>query len=298
MRVLLTGAGGQLGAYALDELVARGHDAIAWGHTRSGTRGGVEIQPVDLEVTDIERLLAEIRPEAVVHLAAVSTAEGVRLNRERAWLVNVEATRRIADWCGRSGSAMVFSSTDLVFDGSKSWWCEADETNPVLLYGQSKAEAESAVRAIPTGLVARVSLLFGFSRAGRDTYFDRTMAALRVGEPQTMFSDEFRTPLDLATAARALVRLAERKVTGVIHVAGRQRMSRFELVQRAAIALGLDPDLVRSNLQRDAQLAEPRPLDVSLDTTRWDEVLHDLPRPSIEEVMQSVINGDSKLQGT
>ena len=83
-----------------------------------------------------------------------------------------------------------------------------------------------------------------------------------------------------------MIRLAENQVGGMVHVAGRERVSRYELMQRAARALGLDPDLVRANRRQDTRLAEPRPADVSLETSRLASLLPDLDRPSIETALQ------------
>ena len=134
--------------------------------------------------------------------------------------------------------------------------------------------------------MARLSLLYGPSRSGRASYFDRTLAALREGEPQTFFEDEFRTPLDLATAAETLVRLAESDVTGPDP---RRRPRAGQPVRpdppRRRRPLGLDPGLVRANRQADVALAEPRPADVSLDTSRLAALFPDLRRPTIEEAM-------------
>jgi dTDP-4-dehydrorhamnose reductase len=285
MRILVTGASGQLGAYLLDALDRSGHSVIAWGRPGSARRGAVELVPVDLETDDIGGGLDQADPDVVIHLAAISSAEGVRLDPGRGRRVNVEATRQIADWCTQKKRGVVFTSTDLVFDGTRSWSREEDRAEPVLAYGRTKRAAEPFVLAAPRGLVARVSLLYGFSRSGRDAYFDRTIAAMRRGEPQTLFEDEFRTPLDLATAARALVGLAEVGATGIVHLAGRERMSRYDLIRRAAIALGIDPALVRANRRVDATFPEPRPADVSLDTTRLASLLPGLDRPSIERAI-------------
>jgi dTDP-4-dehydrorhamnose reductase len=286
MRVLLTGASGQLGAYLVDHLVAAGHDLVAWSGTEAGHRGGVPLVPVDLADPEATgRALTAADPGVILHAAAVSTADAVRRDPERGRIVNVEATRRLAEWCARRERRMVYTSTDLVFDGSRAWNREDDPADPVLAYGRTKRVAEPSVLAAPRGLVARVSLLFGPSRSGRAASFDRTVAALRRGEPQTLFADEFRTPLDLATAARILVLLAGSDVVGLLHVAGIERVSRYELILRAAKALGIDPAPVRANLQGDVALAEPRPADVSLDTSRLAALFPVLRRPTIEEAV-------------
>jgi dTDP-4-dehydrorhamnose reductase len=286
MRVLLTGASGQLGAYLVDRLVAAGHDLVAWSGTASGHRGGVPLVSVDLANPGATgHALAAADPGVILHTAAVSTAEAVRRDPARGRIVNVEATGQLAAWCARHGRRMVYTSTDLVFDGSRAWNREDDPTEPILAYGRTKRAAEPFVLAVPGGLVARVSLLFGPSRSGRASPFDRTMDALRRGEPQTLFADEFRTALDLATAAEILVLLAGSDVAGLLHVAGTQRVSRHGLILRAARALGLDPGLIRANLQGDVALAEPRPADVSLDTSRLAALFPDLRRPTIEEAV-------------
>jgi dTDP-4-dehydrorhamnose reductase len=286
MRVLVTGAGGQLGAYVLDELATRGAKVVAWGRVPAVAKSGLEIEGVDLEGQGWVSQLDAASPDIVLHLAALSAAEAVRVDPERGRRINVDTTRRLADWCDRRSRGLVFTSTDLVFAGSKPFNREDDSAEPVLAYGRTKREAEPFVIATPRGLVARVSLLYGFSRSGREAYFDRTIAALRRGEAQSLFEDEFRTPLDMASAARALVGLAQAGAAGIVHVAGRERMSRFDLIRRAAVALGIDPTLVRSNRRSEAMLSEPRPADVSLDTTRLAALLPDLDRPTVEQALR------------
>lgn len=286
MRVLVTGASGQLGAYLLTALPALGHDVIAWSGPAPEVRDGVSLTPVDLrDPAATQAALDAARPEGVIHLAALSAAEAVRLDPVTARAVNVEATQRLAAWCARHDARLVFTSTDLVFDGSRSWNREDDPAEPILAYGRTKREAEDAVLAVPRGLVARVSLLYGPSRCGRPGFFDRAIGALREGKPQTFFGDEFRTPLDLRTAAEALARLVGHDAAGRVHVAGAERVSRFELMQRSARALGLDVGLVRSGLRGDVPGAEPRPADVSMDTSRLAGWLPDLVRPTIEDAL-------------
>ncbi len=282
MRVVLTGASGQLGAYLCESLAGAGHAVSAW----SGRQTGGLLLPVDLtDAGAVSRALAEADPEVILHAGAVSSAEAVRRDPARARAVNVEATARLADWCGRHGRKILFTSTDLVFDGSRPWWREGDPPGPVLAYGRTKAEAEQAVLAVAGGLVVRLSLLYGPSRAGRPTYSDRTIDGWRRGEAQTFFGDEYRTPLDLASAAEALVRLAGSEASGRVHLAGRERLSRFDHARRVAAALGFDPGLVRPNRQSDLTSPEPRPADVSLDTTRLAVLLPDLRRPGVEEAV-------------
>jgi dTDP-4-dehydrorhamnose reductase len=287
MRIVVTGASGQLGSYLLADLLRAGqHVVFPWSRGTVGKRLGAELRPVDLtDEQTVTSALAEADPDVIIHAAAISAADQLRRAPEEGWTVNVQGTRQLAAWCRDRGRRLIFTSTDLVFDGTRGWYREDDEPNPVLAYGRTKAAAEPLVLQVQGGLVARISLLYGPSRAGRDSFFDRALAGLRAGQSQVFFEDEFRTPLDYATAARALIRLAEAHAQGIVHVAGRERVSRYQLMQRVARALELDPGLVRANRREDANLAEPRPADVSLETSRLDSLLPDLDRPSIETTM-------------
>src|SRR4051812_6476352 len=133
MRVVLTGASGQLGAYLIDRLREEGHVLVAWSGRTVGSRGGVELMPVDLTDTgETTRALAAADPEVIVHAAALSNAEDVRRDPARGWAINVEATNRLAGWCGDRGRRLISTSTDLVFDGSRPWNREDDPAEPIL----------------------------------------------------------------------------------------------------------------------------------------------------------------------
>ena len=122
MRVVLTRASGQLGVYVASTLRQRGHELAAWSGSHFGEYSGVPVTPVDLtRPAAIEAALERDDPEVVVHLAAVSKAEDVRRDPERGRLVNVAATGQLAGWCCKYGRPVVYTSTDLVFDGSRPW---------------------------------------------------------------------------------------------------------------------------------------------------------------------------------
>ncbi len=287
MRIIVTGASGRLGSVLVDRLVRLGrHEVRAWSGTTEGTRGRIPLRPVDLaDARAVDGALDEDDPGAILHAGCLSTAEAVRREPERARAVNVEATWRLAQWASARGRRLVFTSTDLVFDGSRSWYREDDPARPVLAYGQTKLDAEAHVAASPGGLVARLSLLFGAPASAAPDFFAQALATLRRGEPRSFFVDEFRTPLPYSAAAEALLRLVESDATGIVHLGGRERLSRFDLMRRAAAASGIDPALVLPGRRADAALAEPRPADVSLDTTRLDGLFPDLERPPVAAVV-------------
>ena len=292
MRVVVTGASGQVGAYLLDPLRKSSWTIVPWSGTSRGLWGDSPLVPVDLtDERAIKSELANANPDVVLHLAAVSSAERVRRDPDRAKLVNVVATRHIAQWCAERGRRLVFASTDMVFDGERAWRAEDDEPRPILAYGETKRAAELEALAAPNTVVARVCLLYGPTRCGRATFFDRSIADLRAGKPQTFFDDEHRTPLDFQTVANVLVALVRSDTRGILHVGGRERLSRFELMSRTARTLGLDAALVQANSRADTVFDEPRPADLSLDTRRLAGLLPEIERPTVEEAIRRMYMG-------
>jgi len=285
MRIVVTGASGQLGSYLIDRLSGGPHEVVGWSGRAQQLRGDFTLEPVDLtDSVAVAAALEKTDPDVVIHLAAISSTEAARREPELAEAVNVAGTRRLADWAARHDRRLLYTSTDLVFDGSKAWNTEDDPARPILEYGRTKHDAEPAVLATSRGLVARVGLLYGPSRSGKAGYFDRAFASMRAGTPQSFFTDEFRTPLDFNTASAILVRLAESESTGLIHVGGPERLSRFDLARRAAAAvLEVDPSVVRANRRADLPSAEPRPADVSLDSSRLRRLFPDFVFPGVED---------------
>lgn len=286
--VLLTGASGQLGRWTLRELARRRcRHVIAWSGRTTGSFEGYDFEPVVLEDRSaVERRLDDIRPDVVIHTAAMSAADEVRQHPEHGRLINEEATRTLAQWCETQCARMVYTSTDLIFDGSRSFWSEDDAPEPLLEYGRTKARSEKFVTATRFGLVARIALLYGPTLTGRPSFWSGCLEAFRKGENRTIFTDEFRTPLDYLSAAEWLCELAleHPDKTGVIHLGGPERMSRYDLIHRSAKALGLDESLIRPVLAAETPMPEPRPRDVSLSSEKLDRWLPDRARRPPEQV--------------
>jgi dTDP-4-dehydrorhamnose reductase len=292
MRLLITGAGGQLGAYLLRDLAGRGAAVTAWSHAGGGELFGFPLVPVELtDRAAAAAAFADARPDAVVHCAALSRVADCHRDPVRAEAVNVGVTRLLAELADRARAGLVFVSTDLVFDGRRGGYTEEDAPAPLSVYGRSKAQAEDAVRSCPRGLVARVSLMYGPTLTGRPSFFDEQALALRQRRLCTLFADEWRTPLSLPAAARALVALAEADCTGVLHLGGPERMSRLEIGQRLAASLGADPFVIVAANREEVPAPEPRPRDTSLDSSRWRGLFPHLPWPTWDEALREMALG-------
>ena len=281
MRIVLTGASGQLGAYLLPCLASSGHEVAPWCGLTTTRQMFLPIDLTDHVAT--RNALDAARPEVVLHAAAMSSAEAVRRDPKLGYAINVEATRTLADWCLVHGVPMIFLSTDLVFDGDHAPYAEDDPTRPLLEYGRTKAEAETIVAHVPHHLIARVSLLYGLNKCGRSNFFDKSISAIQSAQTQTFFANEFRTPLHYQVAAEILTRLVDQETRGVIHIAGKERVSRYEFMRRAVKSLGLNDALVEANHWVETEHRERRPADVSLSTGRLEHLFPGANRLTIEE---------------
>jgi dTDP-4-dehydrorhamnose reductase len=301
MRLLITGASGQLGAYLLHAVVSLAsepaglprrsglREVIAWSGSRSGSLAGNPLVPVDLtDVASVETAFKAVMPDAVIHTAALARVADCHKDPERALRINVDATRHLASLASLCGARFVHVSTDLVFDGTRGGYQEGDSPSPLSVYGRTKLAAEDAVLNVAGGVVARVSLLYGPSRSGQPSFFDEQIIALRTGRAVTLFEDEWRTPLDLGTCARVLLLLAEGKVAGTVHVGGRERMSRVEMGRRLAAFLGVSDAGIVVKRRAEIPAPEPRPCDVSLDSALFRRLFPEVRWPSYEEALAAM----------
>lgn len=290
MRILITGATGQLGPYLVRRLVREGdakslaESLSLWARGEHDAVDGLAVERVDLTDDDaVRRAFVKARPSVVVHCAAVSSIDGCYRDEAAARAVNVAATARLATLTGEAGARMVYCSTDLVFDGEAGPYDELCAARPTSAYGRTKLAGEAPVLALPGGVVLRLPLLFGPVLRGRPRFVDGMVERLRGGETVTLFDDEWRTPLAVDLAAEALGRAATGEMAGLFHVGGTERLTRWEMGKVVCDVLGADASLLRKASRLSIDSPEPRPRDTSLDSSKWLRATPDFPRESFAE---------------
>ncbi len=222
----------------------------------------------DLELSDFAAVEARFnsdRPDAVIHCAAMSRSPDCQRDPVRARLWNVAVTEHLAALAG--DRPFLFLSTDLVFDGRKGRYLEEDPVGPLSVYAETKVEAEIAVRRNPRHLVVRTSLNHGHSPTGDRGFNEEMLNAWRAGRELRLFTDEFRNPLPAEVTARALWELLAQEAFGVLHVAGSERLSRWEIGDALAQRHREAGPRLQPGTRRDYQGA-PRAPDTSLDCGR------------------------------
>ncbi|MET0911366.1 MAG: NAD(P)-dependent oxidoreductase [Ilumatobacteraceae bacterium] len=246
MRILVTGGSGHLGRHLLRRIGAEA-EVIAPTHAE------LDICRPDA----VSAALGVIRPDAVVHLAY----------RQTDWATNADGTANIARAAADTGARLVHLSTDVVFGDRREPWLEDETPCPMHEYGRSKVAAEDAVSALPGAVFVRTSLLYGDHDLAR---IQRDVADAVAGRsPMRFFTDELRCPIHTDDVAAAIVQLVgdRRDVSGPVHVAGPEVLSRAELAICFARHLGLDEQAVPLASATELGLAASRPLRVLLDSS-------------------------------
>ncbi len=277
MRLLVTGAAGQLGIDVVD-------------HARSLDDEVVAVAKADLDITDadaVRRLLDEVRPDAVINAAAYTAVDACETNEALAFAVNADAVGHLSAACELVGAHLVHVSTDYVFDGTLDRpYREDDSTNPQSVYGRSKLAGEQA--AGPGAAIARTSWVCG--EHGNNMVKLVLRLAGNPDQALAFVDDQRGKPTFTADLAPALHRLAVDRRAGIHHVTNQGAVSWYEFVREILTASGHDPDRVRpiATSDLDPPRPAPRPANSVLDDIAWRaagyEPLRDFREPLAELV--------------
>lgn len=276
-KILITGAGGQLGSALVREL-QKTYAITAANHA-------------SLDICDrhsVERKIEALRPAAVLHCAAWTDVDACEKDPERAVAVNTNGARNVATVCARTETWMVYFSTDYVFDGlGPRPYREDDVATPVNVYGRSKLTGEEAVAAAGCPwTVIRTAWLYG--RPGRNFVRSIVEAARsrmnnRTGEPLRVVSDQIGNPTwvdDLAHQVRVIL---AHDLFGRYHAAAHDHCSRYDLARAVIQELAL-PVAVEPCRSAESGRRAPRPAFSALDNAALKKAGHDVMRPYAESI--------------
>ena len=229
-KLLITGGSGFLGWHC-GRLLPKGWKATSTFHqNQNGIHDDALPYQVDLtDKDDMWKMMKEVKPDAVFHLAAHSSTSQCEKEPEETLPLNVTATANLAEMCADLKCRMLFTSSEQVFDGEKGQYGEKDRPNPKNEYGKQKMEAENAIQEIyPESAIVRIAVLFGQASEAAKSFFNQWIEAWENLTTVTAFEDEIRSFLSGGSCATALFHLLEQGAEGVFHIGGSAPMSRYE----------------------------------------------------------------------
>jgi len=247
--ICVLGASGYAGKAIFEALERRGFDVC--GTYFRHPVPGKGLHRLDIgEGRDVTSLFRSLHPSVIVNAAADwSTKETMERTIVRGAAILAEA-------CRKADCELVHISTDVVFDGVKGCYTESDPPNPVHDYGEAKALAESEISRAPDYLIIRTSLIIGHD--GLDAQSRWIRDSLSEGKKIVLFTDEYRSPIWVEDLAESVAKLVELRETGIVHIAGTQGLSRYQLGTFLAKKMQLDPSGITPGLQSESGLVRPR----------------------------------------
>jgi len=236
MRVLITGAKGQLGAEFVSLF----------------KKSGWEYAAADLDALDIAdgdavlKAVLPYRPGLIVNCAAYNLVDKAESEPKPAYAVNAEGVRNLAFAAKQLESKLVHFGTDYVFDGEKrSPYLETDAANPLNEYGRSKLKGEEYALECPGSLVLRLSWLYG---GGEQNFMRKLLRWAEAPEPLRAAADEVSVPTLAADAVAAVMEALKAGLTGRWHLSGGEPCSRFDWAKAALKAYGVEKEVLPAKM--------------------------------------------------
>jgi dTDP-4-dehydrorhamnose reductase len=274
MRLLVTGGTGLLGRALVARATARRWDVTATHLSQPAPDGAAAWRRLDARDREaVFDCVRRARPDAVIHTAYVQQGPSLRA-------LTVDGARSVAEAAREVGARLVHLSTDVVFDGALDRpYAEDDPVSPAHDYGRAKADAERLVLdAHPDAAVVRTSLLYGLSADDRQARLALDLASGR--QRGALFTDETRNPAMVDDVAASLLELTETAYRGVLHLAGRDAVSRHAFGALLVAFHGGDPAALPGARSADQPVRRPR--NCALSSERARSVLRSVPRGVFE----------------
>jgi dTDP-4-dehydrorhamnose reductase len=223
-RILITGGSGRVGSYLCRKALSPAREIHATYLSHGCELSGVSFHRLDLrQEAEVRILLDEIRPDVLIHTAAIPNEDA----EERLLAVNVKGTEQLVRYCEKTEAYLAHISTDLVFDGKKGNYRETDAVNPLGLYPTSKVMAEELImKSCIEASILRITINYGWTPTG-SSFGEWILKESAAGRKVPLFIDQFRSPIYLHNLADAIVEIAEKRLKGIFHLGGADRITRF-----------------------------------------------------------------------
>ena len=272
-KILITGGSGLL---ALNwALIKREQDEVTLGiHKKNISLPGINTHLLALNsVENIEQAFDNIKPNIVIHTAGLTSIEECEVNPDLARYTNVELAKNVAKACSLNKISLAHISTDHLFSGAIPMVDEHQQVAPLNTYGHTKAVAEQHVLDIyPETLIVRTNF-YGWGPLFKPSFSDIIIDSLRSNNGLHLFHDVFYTPILIETLVNTVHDLLNKKVSGIFHVAGDERISKFEFGLEIAKLFNLDTRLIKKTKLQDQRKLTCRPKDMSLSNQKVTKVL-------------------------
>lgn len=260
--LLITGSNGLLGAKLIQQTLGS-YNVVGLSQRPCSNRylGAFQFYQADIrDQRAVSAVVSAVRPQVVVHTAAMTNVDACELRPEEAWAVNVVGAEHLARAAREAGAYLIFLSTDYVFAGDQGPYGESDPSQPLSVYGKTKLAAEVVAAAqCPDSCIARTSTLYGYTPTARPNFVTWLIGELRAGNPVTAVTDQVTSPTLADNLAEMLLAMAAKHLNGLYHAAGSEWLSRYDFALHIARCFDLKAGLIHPGDGEALRQAAPRP---------------------------------------
>ncbi len=274
-KLLITGGSGFLG-WNLAKWAADSYDVhFTYKHHPISIEGCQEYHLTLQNRPEIEEVVEDIQPKIIIHTAALANVDICEKHRSIAYEINVAATSYLAKCAERLNCRVVYISTDLIFDGQVGNYSETDKPNPLNYYGETKLLGEKAIMSTSTDyLILRMALMYGIGNGINGCFTDWIRSGLEREKPVLLYTDQYRTPLFVLDGVCGLLELLEKPVKNeIFHLAGSERLNRYDLGRKFAKIFGYNDQWLRPTKMQAVTTTAQRGSDCSLNTAKIQHLL-------------------------
>lgn len=267
-KILVTGASGLLG---LNMGLQIGESMDMVGQVNQNRLQNVPFKQINVDLSDPDKtsqMMDEIRPEVLVHCAALANVDACESQYDFAQRINAEVPGQLAAICKQMGTYMVHISTDAVFDGTKGPYSEEDKPNPINAYAKTKlAGEEEVLKNNEDASILRVNF-FGWSVTGKRSLAEFFANSFKEGKKVFGFTDVEFCPMMVNDLADVIEAVIEKELKGVFHAVGKDSLSKYDFGLQIARKFGCDESLITPKSWRDGNLTAFRSPDLRLNTDK------------------------------
>ena len=270
MKVLVTGSNGLLGQKLSDLLLKENVDFMATGQGDNRYPKKMNYQSMDITNLEDYSVIEDYIPSVIINTAAMTNVDLCESENKACMELNVHSVEKLVSVANKIGAQLIHLSTDFIFDGKKSMYTEDDKPNPLSFYGNSKYLAEQyIIQNSHNYSIVRTVLVYGIvADMSRTNIVLWAKGALEKQQEIKVVNDQFRTPTLAEDLAMGCYLIAQQKANGIFHIAGKDYMSIYELVQRVAKHYGLSTDCMTASDSTTLNQPAKRPPITGLDISK------------------------------
>ncbi|MHA1788201.1 MAG: dTDP-4-dehydrorhamnose reductase [Candidatus Helarchaeota archaeon] len=276
-KIVITGSTGLLGTKLVTNLETEHNIYPTYNTNPSKHPNAVKLDLLDS--LSLETTLQTIKPDVIIHSAAMTHVDQCEQNPKLAEKINYQSTKTITTNAKKLGSHLIFISTDYVFDGEKGNYKETDQPNPINVYGKTKYNAEQFIleQEIESTII-RPSVIYGnTSASGKTNFVLWIIDQLKQEKQINIIDDQTISPTYNQNLANMIKEVVERKITGIYHLSGATQINRLDFTYKIAEIFDLDSHLINSVSSNTMNWTAKRPPNSSLNIGKANKCLENKP---------------------